>query len=350
MNKPLISIIMPVYNAEKHLNKSVDSILKQSYSNLELILVNDGSSDDSLNIMKSYSEIDKRVKVINKQNQGVSIARNVGIEYASGDYIGFIDADDYIELDMYNTMFEYISKYEADISICNYIKEQAKESIEVKLPWKDTTILSSEDIDSKLIAYSIATNKFDDVNKPIMGMVWRILIKSKLAKKLNFDPKVKIAEDLLFCIEAFKKANKIVVVEKCLYHYIRYEDTTLEKYRDGMISESISFHNKFMELLNYNNILIKSDNKNRYISSRLTMYTNCISNCFRYNSPNKIDRINELREINRVFNDDSYMNNIDFTYVSLGRKVTYILLKFRAIKIIYYIYYLKEKLRHKKLK
>ncbi len=113
-----ISIIVPVYKVEKYLKKCVDSILAQTFSDFELILVDDGSPDNSGRICDDYAKKDARVRVVHKQNGGLSSARNAGIEVAKGKYLGFVDSDDYIAEDMYELLYKAIIKEEADLSIC----------------------------------------------------------------------------------------------------------------------------------------------------------------------------------------------------------------------------------------
>ena len=119
MNKPKISVVVPVYNAERFLHKCVDSILSQSFSDLELILVDDGSPDNSGAICDDYARQDSRVKVIHQRNSGVSVARNRGIQEASGDYIGFVDSDDWIDSEMYAVLYQTAKKEHTDIVMCD---------------------------------------------------------------------------------------------------------------------------------------------------------------------------------------------------------------------------------------
>ncbi len=116
----LISVIVPIYNFENCLQKCVDSILNQSYTNLEVILVNDGSKDQSGKVCDYYAQIDSRVKVIHKKNGGASDARNKGLDVATGEYIGFVDGDDWIEKDFFRTLYELIQTHEADLSMISY--------------------------------------------------------------------------------------------------------------------------------------------------------------------------------------------------------------------------------------
>jgi len=116
----LISIIVPIYNVEIYLEKCLNSIINQTYKNIEILLINDGSSDNSLRICKKYQKKDKRIVLINKKNGGLSSARNAGIDKASGNYLLFIDSDDYIEIDMIEKLYNNIKSNNADISICNF--------------------------------------------------------------------------------------------------------------------------------------------------------------------------------------------------------------------------------------
>ena len=119
MEKDLISVIVPVYKVEKYLEKCIESVLKQTYTNLQIILVDDGSPDNCGKICDEYAKKDSRIEVIHKANGGLSDARNVGISKAKGRYIGFVDSDDYIKEDMYEILLNLIKKYDADVSICN---------------------------------------------------------------------------------------------------------------------------------------------------------------------------------------------------------------------------------------
>ena len=120
MSKPLLSIIVPVYNVEKYIERCIKSILNQSFTNFELILVDDGSPDNCGKICDEYKKKDSRIKVIHKKNGGLSDARNAGIERAKGEYIAFVDSDDFINKYMYEILYKNAKKWDADISICNF--------------------------------------------------------------------------------------------------------------------------------------------------------------------------------------------------------------------------------------
>ena len=120
---PLISIIIPVYNVAPFLSQCIQSVLDQTYTHLEVIIVDDGSTDESPAICDKFAKLDTRIKVIHKKNGGLSDARNAGLDIASGDFIGFVDSDDWIDNDMYETLYNLISQYGADISACTHYLE-----------------------------------------------------------------------------------------------------------------------------------------------------------------------------------------------------------------------------------
>ena len=123
MNRPLISIIIPVYNAESYIRRCLESVLSQTYKEIQVILVNDGSTDDTLSILEEYSRSDSRIQLINKDNSGVSKTRNIGIDISDGEYIGFVDADDYLEPEMYEKLYNAIKKTAADVACCGYYQD-----------------------------------------------------------------------------------------------------------------------------------------------------------------------------------------------------------------------------------
>ena len=146
-----ISIIIPVYNTENYIEKCIDSIIKQTYSNIEIFLINDGSTDNSLNICKKYEIIDKRINVIDIKNKGVSNARNIGLNLCKGNYITFIDSDDFVEKDYIKTMYNKIKENNVDVVISNPIKFINNERINEKNKIVDELILENDNIIKTLL-------------------------------------------------------------------------------------------------------------------------------------------------------------------------------------------------------
>lgn len=202
--KELISIIVPIYNAENQIRKCIDSILGQTYKNIELILVNDGSDDESPRICDEYAQQDLRVKVIHKENGGVSSARNKGITVSKGEYIGFVDSDDWLETDMYEYLLKSIKLNSADVACCGYYKE-FEDKTEVK---------TRED----MISSSINEILENFIDGKYEGSVWNKLFTRSVIKH-EFDIKMAIGEDAYFLFQAIKNAKRITYNSKPKYHY-----------------------------------------------------------------------------------------------------------------------------------
>lgn len=211
--KPVISIIVPIYKVEKYLKRCIDSILNQTFKDFELILVNDGSPDGCGEICDDYSKKDNRIKVIHKKNGGLSDARNCGIDIASGEYIGFVDSDDFIHRDMYKILYELSKKNDFDIVQCKYKKFIRSANFEdfnnKKLNFK---VYSSRDAIRNLI-----DNNNLNVN------VWNKLYKRSLFDGVRF-PKEKIHEDEFITYKLFYKSNSIVYCDEELYYYFQNDE------------------------------------------------------------------------------------------------------------------------------
>lgn len=208
----MISVIVPVYNVEKYLERCIDSILKQTYSDLEILLIDDGSSDNSGKICDEYAKKDNRIKVIHKKNGGISDVRNVGIENAKGDYIGFVDSDDYIADDMFETLYKLSNENNADISIVSFYEMYNGKLIGVR----DDKTLTKMDKQEALKELLIDTN--------IQSYMWNKLFKKELFDNLRF-PLGKNFEDIATVLLIFERANKVVLLQDPKYYYLRRDDS-----------------------------------------------------------------------------------------------------------------------------
>lgn len=203
--KELISVIVPVYNVKLFLPECLKSILTQSYSNLEIILVDAGSNDGSERICDEYLLKDARIRVVHQTNIGVSVARNVGIDMAKGDFLTFVDSDDYIHKDMIKVLYDTIKMCDADISICNYSNEECLEINDTK----NIKVISTleEALKHLYNEYGIC-----------FGTFWCKLYKRTVFNQIRC-PVGKIYEDMFVIHEVFEKAKKIVYTENKLYYY-----------------------------------------------------------------------------------------------------------------------------------
>ncbi len=212
-NKPLISVIIAIYNPGKHLRCCLDSIVEQTYKNLEIILVDDGSTDDSLAVCKEYAEKDSRIVVHHKENSGVSATRNAGIRLAHGEYFSFIDSDDYLEKDAYEYMMDLIDTHKVDIVTYEHF---------ITKPCKEITHSAPDS------AYGRFDRKHGmDILVHNFPFAWNKLFSKKTIDEVWFDETICRGEDGLFSRFAFDKADSVYFDKRPLYHYVQSEDSAV---------------------------------------------------------------------------------------------------------------------------
>lgn len=223
MNNYKISVIIPTYNVENYIEGCLESVIKQTYSNLEIIVVDDGSSDNTGYIIDQYAKKDNRIIVIHKENGGVCSARNIGINIASGEFIGFVDGDDTIEDDMYEMLVNNVIKYDADISHCGYkLIENNKETL----------------------MYGSGRVIIQDRKKGIVDLmdgsliepgIWNKIFRKEIVGDTRLDESLKINEDLYFNILLFNKSRKSVFEDKAKYNYIKRDNSATTSSSNNII-------------------------------------------------------------------------------------------------------------------
>ena len=228
----LISIIVPVYNVEQYLEKCVDSIINQTYKNLEIILVDDGATDSSSKLCDKLAKIDNRIKVYHKENGGLSDARNYGVERATGDYIGFVDSDDYIDAEMYEKLYEAIKKENVDVAECN-----------LKIIYPEREELFTEQNYYNVCTKQEYLEEYLKIEK-IFGSVWTKLISRKIAKELLF-PKGKLYEDTYYAYDLINVANSFVLIDSPSYNYLMRENSITNSKFNPRIFDLIEIVEKF---------------------------------------------------------------------------------------------------------
>ena len=239
MKDEFISIIIPVYNVKEYLKRCVDSVLNQSYKNIEVILIDDGSTDGSEKICDEYAKKDKRVVVVHQKNSGVSASRNKGIELATGKYLSFIDADDYVSE---NYIFDLYRNIDNSIGL---IISNAKDVVEDK-------IIDYNSVKKDIIISSIEAKKELFIGKKFSMVCWGNLYLTSIAKKVSFDKKMKIAEDFDFLYKYLELIDKVKIIKECNYFYL---------IRVGSAINS-GFNENWIIQMNYFKSLI--DSKNDY--------------------------------------------------------------------------------------
>lgn len=212
---PLISIIVPVYNVKEYLEKCLDSICSQTYKNLEIIVVDDGSTDGSGEICDSYAQSDTRIKVFHQPNAGQSAARNKALGMAQGELLGFVDSDDWIEKDMYEFLYRLMVESDADISVCSHYVETGTKT-KVRHSSGTFTAFSRDEAIRALV-----------VDKRIRNYMWDKLFKRQLFDGISF-PENRVFEDIAVSYLIFHKAGLVVMQDSPKYHYLKREGSTTQ--------------------------------------------------------------------------------------------------------------------------
>lgn len=235
-----VSIVVPIYNAEKYLNRCIDSIRSQTLKDIEIILINDGSTDSSGDICEKLAKQDMRIKVSHKKNGGVGSARNLGIEKSKGKYIIFVDPDDYIKNDMVEKMYQTANKNNCDVVICNFVTN-TKNRNEIKCI--ENKILYGETLKKYLIEYMISGEcETYCWNK----MYKRNIIVDNNIKFYNYN----IWEDAIFNYEIMLRKPRVYYLTENLYYYIVNDKGLTQKYTDCKFNAAKTMLNKKKELIN----------------------------------------------------------------------------------------------------
>lgn len=214
--KELISIIIPVYNVEAYLDRCIQSVIHQTYQNLEIILVDDGSTDHSPQMCDAYAQIDERIKVVHKSNGGLSDARNAGLMVATGTYIGYVDSDDWIELEMYERMYAACVEHQAELAVCRYRNEYTTKGSSMSVDSAlESDLVKPLSRDALLQIYLCGHEKY-----VIYNSVWSKLFHRDLVKDMVF-PKGRNSEDIMYTTKAFCRLKKAVYLDTGFYHYVQ---------------------------------------------------------------------------------------------------------------------------------
>lgn len=247
----MISVVVPIYNVQEYLEKCIESILSQTYSSLEIILVDDGSTDQSGKICDDYKDRDTRIKVLHKENGGLSSARNAGIELATGEYIGFVDSDDYIDKAMYEVLLQKMVQYNADISICNrfYTEEDGRKFLRYKSDGNELVMDSEHAI--------LEMNSFRSFDMA----AWDKLYKRKVFDEIRF-PEGKLSEDYFIMYRLFELVDRICYTPEPYYYYMQ---------RKGSISRGKKINFDFVEA---------AKEQMEYVEKRYPQLKNCVHTAY----------------------------------------------------------------------
>lgn len=305
MQEALISVIVPVYKVEKYLKPCVDSILNQTYKNLEIILVDDGSPDNCPKICDEFIEKDNRIKVIHKENGGLSDARNAGIDIATGEYLAFVDSDDYIDSCMYERLLEKLIENNADVAMC-YAKNIYDDDCDFyDVEQKEIDIYDSNDIFKALF------------KKELNNFAWNKLYKKSLFSEIRY-PKGKIYEDLFTTYRIFGLCERAVLDRTQMYYYRVRSESIMGKARKVINTHKFLAFNEIIAYFNETPEILKL--------AKDYMTNDLMSDVFKVISADTIDKNKEFFEALKVFlKTNSFEKNKSTTVLNISVKALWIL-------------------------
>lgn len=247
-----VSIIVPVYNVEKYLRKCLDSLINQTLKDIEIICINDGSTDKSLEILEEYKNRDSRIILLNQENSGQSIARNNGIKKATGEYLGFVDPDDWVDLDYYEKLYNAASTNDTDIAVGGIIRVTGIKKKKF-LNFEKETLTDNTNL------------KFELCDVPEKSYVWNKIYKTEKMKEIGLEfEKGIFYEDCIFTPQALFYLGEIVTVPNIYYYYLRRGNSTVKQRSEKANADNVYAHKKANDFIKEHNIDISSHEPKTY--------------------------------------------------------------------------------------
>lgn len=334
-----ISVIMPAYNSEKFIKKSINSILNQTYSNIELLIINDGSKDSTKEKIFESLKNDDRIKYFEIQNSGSAVARNIGLDNATGDYIVFIDSDDFIDRNMFKIMIDKSLKFDADIVSCNLKWHYSNNAIKGEGLLKEGLFKKNDMIKNIYPELFSAKTLEDTIPKTLVTKLYKRNLINK--NMIRFNPELKMSQDIIFSINCLIYANSIYnLPEAYFYHYVRNESSRTNTYlKDAWKIMKINANELEKISSKFPEYPLKKQLPYVTVKNSMTAIANVGRNV---NGKSK-EKYVELEEIITDQTLQQAINIIDFHQLRKTRKFLAILIKKQRIKLLYVLVHLKSK-------
>ena len=339
----LVTVVLPIYNVEKYLNRSIESVINQTYNNIEILLIDDGSPDNCPAICDTWAMKDNRVKVIHKENQGLGMARNTGIENANGEYICFFDSDDYIALDTVEKLYSLASKDCSDIVIFGFNNVDSQGNVsEGFVPKTGYKTYEGEEVLDEFFPDFIAPDPTGKKEKQFYMSAWLLLYSMKSIKSANWkftSERVVISEDVYSLLSLFKYVNKVSVLPEALYFYRQNNSSLSRVYRSDRYDKIKHFYCESVKLcreMNYSDEIIHRVSK-PYISFTVgALKQICFSNI------SYKEKINSLKHIvnDNVLLDVLKANKNDKN--SFSRNILFFAIKNKLYMILFLLFKIKD--------
>lgn len=333
MKKGVVSVILPIYNVEKYLNRCIESIINQTYSKLEIILVDDESPDNCPQICDEWAKKDSRIKVIHKKNQGLGYARNTGIENANGEYICFFDSDDYIALNTIEECYTKAIQYSADIVTYGFYRVSSNGKILKKyIPNVKKNFFEGKEIQTYILPNMIAPNTVTGEITNLWMSMCGALFSTKMINHLNWrlvSERDIISEDIFSLLRLYKNVEKVVVISEAYYYYCENYSSLTHKYKEDRFERNKYFYKECLNMcdeLKYN----------EEIKKRL-MYpfiSNTIATIKMIVNANLLKEEKE-KALNNIINDKIFsevLAKTDIRKEKITRKIFIVALRYRMIK------------------
>lgn len=311
INNPKLSVIVPVYNVEKYLERCLDSLINQTLKDIEIIVVNDGSTDNSLDILTKYAKFDSRINIIDKENSGVSDCRNIAMKQVRGEYLTFVDSDDWIDINTFQIMYTEAEKEKSDLVMCTYMREFENHSKEKMFNLPKIVVYENKEIKNlhRKLFGPIDNELGNPEGLDSLGTVWAKLYKVDVIKKNNIEFEdlnvIGSNEDGLFNIYVFNRINKAVFINKPLYHYWRDNPTSITSgYNSKLKNKWINLFKLMREFIEINNL---DDSYINALNNRICMSTLGLglNEC---SKANKISELNKIKNIKEILSDEAIVN------------------------------------------
>lgn len=343
-----ISIIIPCYNVEKYLPKCLDSIVNQTYKNLEIICINDGSTDNTLDLLNKYKLNDSRIVVIDQENSGVSAARNNGLNYVTGDYIMFVDSDDWIDLYTCEIALNKALSNDYDLVIWNYIREFPNNPMPKQIFSDEEIVLFENDVKHKLQRRTLGLFREElahPENADSIVTIWGKLYRSSILidNKLMFTnlKKIGTSEDALFNLEAYKYIKSAIYIPNCLYHYRKdNEKSVTSNYKPEMF---LQWNNLFDIMKCY----ILENNLDKEYSEALNNRI-CLSIIgLGLNVVDAENNVKKIKEIKKIISSPRYRQaykNLTLKYFPFHWKVFFAFAKCNCAFCVYVMLFIIKKI------
>lgn len=328
MRKGVVSIVLPIYNVEKHLNRCVKSVINQSYKNLEIILVDDGSPDNCPVLCDEWAKKDNRIKVIHKKNAGLGYARNTGIENATGEYICFFDSDDYIALDTIEKSYDLATQEKSDMVVFGFCNVKPNGATgKTVIPHTEKTTFSGKEVQDVFLADLIGPDVKNGKQTDLWMSAWACLYSLEMIQKASWrfvSEREIISEDVYSLLGLYKYVNRVSVLSKALYFYCENAGSLTHTYKPDRYNRIKNFYEDCYQLAEESNY--GADVKERlsypYLSNTIAAMKMIVRS-----SQSKDDR---LKQLETVIKDETLQKVIDKTSLTKEKTLRKLLLK--AIK------------------